>query len=129
MQVEIFTVCRELRVSIPSTDILGIHSGIDAAALPVRLVGSYILLGVRFIGAEADAHQFEIRFIDDDGHPVARAIQGGIRRNDTELKHEVQNHKFHLNAVSLPKHGDYWFDLLLDGAHTHRLPFSVHEIH
>ena len=125
MQVEIFTVCRELRAAIAATDILGIHHSIRTDALPVRLAGSHLLLSVRFVGEDAIPHPFEIRFIDDDGGSIAPAFHGTISRKEPALKQEIQNYNFHLNGVRLTKHGDYWFDLFLDGDHSHRLPFSV----
>jgi hypothetical protein len=119
MQIEVFTVCREFRASLPSTDILGIHHHIETAGLPVRLAGSHLLLCVRYVGEEADPHEIQIRFIDDDGNPAAPVIRRALTRNDPGRKQEIQN------AISVTKLGDYWFDLFLDGAHTHRLPFSV----
>jgi hypothetical protein len=93
---------------------------------PIVYQGCTVAMRVRFNRAEVGTHSFEIRFVDQDGRDIIKALRGQVEVNFSSDAHSgAMNFVLNIVKVKFPYFGDYQVDLRMNGNAMATLPLAV----
>lgn len=126
MKIEAFLLCDAATDTMGKLNVLGAFDRVFLKHVPGVYQACTVALRVRFEREETGAHQFEIKFIDQDGKDIVNPLSGQVDVSFGSDAHSGAMN-FVLNMVRVPfaYYGDYRLDLRFDGKIVGSLPLSV----
>jgi hypothetical protein len=128
MQVEIFTLCDAATVAAGKMNLLGSFDRLFAEGFPARHHQCAVACKVRFDENDSGEHDLVIKIIDPDGNDVIKPSETKITKKIAENRTSVHFHIWQINGFRMPKPGEFFIDLILDGNILCRQPLYVEQI-
>ncbi|MEO5712900.1 MAG: hypothetical protein ABIT37_05370 [Luteolibacter sp.] len=125
MQCEIFTLCDAATVTAGKMSLLGSFDSLGARSFPARHHQCAVACKLRLDEADSGEHELVIRIIDPDGNDVLEPSRTAFHKTIGEDRTSVHLHIWQINGFRLPKHGEFYIDLILDGTVLCRQPLHV----
>lgn len=130
MNVDVFTLCDFATAeSGDRMTIVGTFNSIRAREAPVVHPFCALAVIMRFQKIEEGTKKIRVSLIDLDGRPIIPTLdaQLNVRVNpddsDTSLPLVLV-----IQQISLPRFGEYWFDLAVDGRREATIPLYVRQV-
>ena len=125
MQSEIFTLCDAATVTGGKMNLLGSFDSLGATRFPARHHQCAIACKLRLDESDSGEHELVIKIIDPDGNDVLEPSRTQFHKTIGEDRTSVHLHIWHINGFHLPKAGEFFIDLILNGAVLCRQPLHV----
>ena len=105
--------------------IMGIFSTIYALKEPIVHPSMFLVYQIDFEASEIGRKDLTVVLMDDDGHELIKFIGNVDVGRPAAGQMASYNQVFALNVLSLPKFGQYEFQILLNGRTEARVPLYV----
>jgi hypothetical protein len=126
MKLEAFLLCDAATDTMGKLNVLGAFDRVFLKAVPALYQGCTVAMRLRFNRSEVGVHRFEIRFVDQDGRDVIKALNGEVEVNfSSDATSGAMNFVLNIVRVTFPYFGDYQVDLQVDGQPMASLPLVV----
>ncbi len=129
MKIEAFLLCDAATDAVGKLNVLGAFDRIFLKQVPGVYQGATVAMRVRFDRSEVGTHHFEIRFIDQDGRDIIKALNGQVDVNFGSDAHSgAMNFILHIVRVQFAYFGEYQLDLRFNNEIRASLPLTVHPV-
>jgi hypothetical protein len=126
MKVEAFLLCDAATDAVGKLNVLGAFDRVFLKSVPGIYQGCTVAMRVRFTRMEVGTHEFEIRFIDQDGKSIIKPLQGQVDVNfESDAQSGAMNFILNIVRVRFDYYGDYQVDLRINGDVVASLPLVV----
>lgn len=126
MKVEAFLLCDAATDTMGKLNVLGAFDRVFVKETPSLYQGCTVAMRVRFNRSEVGNHLFEIRFVDQDGRDIIKALKGQVEVSfSSDATSGAMNFVLNIVRVKFPYFGDYQVDLRMDGNALASLPLAV----
>jgi hypothetical protein len=126
MKVEAFLLCDAATDAMGKLNVLGAFDRVFLKTTPGIYQGCTVAMRVRFTRMEVGTHEFEIRFIDQDGKSIIKPLQGHVDVNfESDAASGAMNFVLNIVRVRFDYYGDYQVDLRMNGEVVASLPLVV----
>ncbi len=126
MKVEAFLLCDAATDTMGKLNVLGAFDRVYVKETPTIYQGCTVAMRVRFSRVEVGNHQFEIRFVDQDGRDIIKPLNGQVEVTfSSDAPSGAMNFVLNIVRVRFPYYGDYQVDLRMDGDILASLPLAV----
>lgn len=126
MDIEIFALCDAATDYFGKLNILGTFDTFNFKELPGHFPHCAVALRIRFSKIEEGSHKIKINFVDVDGRPFMKEVNGEINiRVPSERPSGIANLILGVNNLKFEKAGQYVVDLAIDGKQIQSLPIFV----
>ncbi len=129
MKIETFVVCDAAANYHGRLSILGAFDIIFSEKIPCVYSQCAVALRLRFSQIEEGDHKIRIDIVDEDGKPVIKHIDGGVKVRFDKYPYNsmVLNIVLNIQNLKIEKYGEYAIDLAIDGKQEASLPIFVKE--
>ncbi|MCK4948331.1 MAG: hypothetical protein KAI03_05930 [Candidatus Aureabacteria bacterium] len=129
MKIETFVVCDAAADYYGKLNILGAFDSMVLKKMPYVHPQCAVALRLRFSQIEEGGHKFRINIIDEDGKPVIKHIDGGVKVSFDKCPYNsiALNIVLNIQNLKIGKYGEYAIDLAIDGKQEASLPIFVTE--
>jgi hypothetical protein len=126
MNVEVFALCREVKLVENSVDIIGIFNRAWSSTIPTRINNGSIAVRLNFTPERDSAgiHTINISVKDDHGNTV-EALSDSIKVDYDGHLGFVMDLAYELKNIGLPKFGEYTFNLSVDDKNACFIPLCL----
>jgi hypothetical protein len=126
MKIEAFLLCDAATDSMGKLNVLGAFDRLFLPETPGFHQACTVALRVRFDRMEVGSHEFEIRFVDQDGRDILKPLMGQVEVTFGGEAHSgAMNFVLNLVRIPLSYYGDYQLDLRFNGNLVGSLPLTV----
>jgi hypothetical protein len=126
MKVESFLLCDAATDTMGKLNILGAFDRIYLKSTPGVYQGCTVAMRVRFYRSEVGNHNFEIRFIEQDGKDIMKPLSGQVNVSfSSEANSGAMNFVLNIVRMRFEYFGDYQLDLRMNNEIMASLPLTV----
>ncbi len=126
MDIEVFALCDAATDYGGKLNLLGTFDTLAARQFPSFHPHCAVALRVRYGRSEEGHHRFRITIVDDDGRPLAPAVEGDLGLAcPSHVPSIAANLVLNLNRLKFDRPGRYSVNLAIDGRHEKSLPLTA----
>ena len=126
MKVEAFLLCDAATDTMGKLNILGAFDRIFLKSVPGVYQGCTVAMRVRFYRSEMGNHNFDIRFIEQDGKDIMKPLNGQVNVTfSSDANSGAMNFVLNIMRMRFEYYGDYQLDLRMNDQMMASLPLTV----
>jgi len=129
MRVESFLLCDAATDHQGKLNVLGTFDRIFAAQVPVAHPACAVAARLRFDKMEEGVHHVKIEWVDPDGQPLFKPMEGDVNpRMGEDAESVAVNLILNFHGVKFDAFADYQINLLVDDVVEATLPLRVGKV-